>query len=518
MLPESTNEWSHEEAAHLVKRSGFGGSPSRIAVVHEMGRDAALEAIFTGTEGVSLPPPEWTDEETGKVERRERVDFLRGLRRNEEGLDPAEIDRMRRQFNQKHGRRDRLRQAELASWWFGRMIHSPCPLREKMVLFWHDHFATSFRKVKQPQLLYSQNELFRQHAFGDARALTHAILRDRAMMAYLDTQNSKKGSPNENFAREVMELFTLGEGHYTEQDIREAARAFTGYQFNPLTDQVIHRRRRWDDGPKTIFGRTGNFDGDEVIDLLFEQPAAAEYIPSKLWAFFVEDTPPTAVVKELAKTFRESGFQVEAVLREIFRSRAFYDSSVRGNQIKSPIQFLAQMCQELELDGLPPAYFASSSQQLGQVLFQPPNVAGWDWGKAWINTNTLLSRYNIAGVVTTGSSNPKGMSGSGEADDMMMEAAENAGQGGAMLARIVKRSMSRWSGPDYESIAPRPLRENPEKLVDHLIERLFQSRVGSKERASFIEYARAKKGVIFTNHEVAELCHLMMSTPRYQLC
>jgi uncharacterized protein (DUF1800 family) len=356
-----------------------------------------------------------------------------------------------------------------------------------------------------------QNDLFRRHAFGDFRQLTHAILRDPAMMLFLDTQTSKKGRPNENFAREVMELFTLGEGNYTEQDIREAARAFTGYQLNRRTGEVIHNRRQWDEGKKTVFGKTGNFDGDGVIDLLFEQPAAATCLPSKLWAYFVEDEPPAAVVKELGKTFRANGFRIEPVLREIFLSNAFYDPSVIRNQIKSPVQFLVQMCRELEIADLPSAYALDCGRQLGQVLFVPPNVAGWDWGRAWINTNTLLSRYNIAGAVTKGAIDAPGTDPRSD-DDMMMSGEERP-----MLARLIKGSMKRWQGPDYEAIAPRPLREDPEKLVDSLIARFFGGDLGKKQRAAFVDYAVAKKGAVFTNHEVAELCHLMMSTPHYQL-
>jgi uncharacterized protein (DUF1800 family) len=393
-------------------------------------------------------------------------------------------------------------------------LKTDAPLREKMVLFWHDHFATSAQKVKNPALMLKQNDLFREFALGDFKQLTHRVLKDPAMMLYLDVQNSKKGKPNENFAREVMELFTLGEGEYGEEDIREAARAFTGYTVNRFNGQVSHAKYQWDSGSKTLLGKTGPFKGEDVIDLIFEQPAVAEYLPSKLWTFFVEDEPPQVVVKDLAKTFRKSGFQIEPVLREIFLSRAFYDATVIRNQIKSPIQFLIQMCKELELEGLPRGYATTSQQQLGQVLFAPPNVAGWDWGRAWISTNTLLTRYNIAGVVTKGAAPAKGVEEDG--DSMMMSMAEG-GRGAAMLSRMVRRSMDQWDGPDYERIAPRDLREDPAGLVDALMDRLFQADPGPRQRAAFVEYATSKKGVVFTNHEVAELCHLMMSTPHYQL-
>ncbi|GAA5483053.1 DUF1800 domain-containing protein [Haloferula sargassicola] len=521
MLPKATTPWTPTEAAHLMRRAGFGGSPAEVARIHALGRVEAVEALLHPAENPSLAAPSWTRPERWREEGRERFEKMRELREAVPGMTEADREKARREANQQFQRTNRQRQAELAAWWFDRMRHSGSPLREKMVLFWHDHFATSAQKVRDAGLLFQQNELFRKHALGDFRQLTHAVLWDPAMMLYLDTQSSRKGKPNENFAREVMELFTLGEGNYTEQDIHEAARAFTGYKLDRRTGEVFHARRQWDGGEKTVFGKTANFDGDGLIDLLFEQDAAARHLPAKLWAYFVEDEPPAAVVKELGKTFRESGFRVDAVLREIFLSKVFYDPSVIRGQIKSPVQFLAQMCQELEIDGLPDAYFASVSLQLGQVLFMPPNVAGWDWGRAWINTNTLLSRYNVAGVVTTGSADgsadARGTRGGEEAEEMMMAGAEQ-GQGGRMLARLVQRSMRRWDGPDFETIAPRPLREDPEKLVDALVERFFQGDPGEKQRAAFIDYAQSKKGVIFTNHEVAELCHLMMSTPQYQLC
>lgn len=516
MLPKATNEWTLEEAAHLVRRAGFGGSPGDIREIHSLGREAAVESVLAPDEADSrFPLPAWADPAEAAKSARERFAAQRGQRRDQGSMSAAEREKARRETQQKFQRESRMQLGEGLEWWFDRMMHTRAPLREKMVLFWHDHFATSAQKVKNPALILNQNELFREYALGDFKALTQRVLKDPAMMLYLDVQTSKKGKPNENFAREVMELFTLGEGNYDESDIREAARAFTGYTVNRLTGEVNHVRFQWDGEPKTLLGKTGRFDGEDVIDLLFEQQAAAEYLPSKLWAYFVEDEPPKVIVKDLARTFRKSGFLIEPVLREIFLSRAFYDGTVMRNQIKSPIQFLIQMCRELEVEELPRGYARVSQQQLGQVLFAPPNVAGWDWGRAWISTNTLLTRYNIAGVITQGATAAEGTGEEG--DSMMMSMGEEGRQGGAMVARMMKRSMDQWEGPDYEVIAPRELRKDPVELVDSLIERLFQADPGPKQRAAFVEYAVAKKGAVFTNHEVAELCHLMMSTPHYQL-
>ncbi len=517
MLPRAKNDWTLEEAAHLVRRAGFGASPAEIRRIHELGRKAAVDSLLAPDEPIdAIPLPEWAGPERAIAERRERFAEMREARMAQRGMSDKEREEARRKMQREIRRESQQRLTSIGGWWFDRMMHSRAPLREKMVLFLHDHFATSAQKVRQPGLMLDQNQLFREYAFGDFRELTHRIALDPAMMLYLDTQTSKKGQPNENFAREVMELFTLGEGHYSEQDIKEAARAFTGYQLNRITGEVTHNERQWDDGAKTVFGKRGRFDGAQIIDLLFEQKAAAEYVPSKLWVYFVEDEAPQAIVKDLAATFRAGGFRLEPVLREIFLSRAFYDATVIRNQIKCPVQFVVQMCRELEIDDLPPGYVLAAQRELGQQLFFPPNVAGWDWGRAWINTNTLLSRYNTAGVVTKGAVNAEGVEDEG--GSMMEMAAAGGGPGQQIVARLIKRSMDHWEGPDYDRIAPRSLRERPAELVEALIDRLFQADPGKKQRETFVEYARSKKGVVFTNHEVAELCHLMMSTPHYQLC
>jgi uncharacterized protein (DUF1800 family) len=325
------------------------------------------------------------------------------------------------------------------------------------------------------------------------------------MMFYLDTQNSRKGKPNENFAREVMELFTLGEGNYTEQDIREAARAFTGYQLNRLTGGTFHNRKQWDETDKTIFGKTGPFTGADVVGLIFEKPEAARFMTKKIWEFFVYDNPSEAAINALAGGFHKADYQIRPLLREIFLSKEFYAEAAIRSQIKSPVQYLIQLLKQLEITAPPVGFPITAQQQLGQVLFMPPNVAGWDWGQAWINTNTLLTRYNLAGFLT------KGAEDGGKA--MEMERVKTPG-----MAQGPKRAGRGWMGPDYGKIAPRPLRENPADLVDSLIFRFFQGPLPEKARGSFVEYAASKKGVVFTDKETAELCHLILSTPYYQLC
>ncbi len=514
MLQAAPDEWTLFEAAHLLRRAGFGGSPDEVKSLHALGRHRAVESLLVPAEPAdAFPLPAWANREQAVADMRARLQEMQQTRRTTRGMSPEQVDRLRRESRQKEQLANRRNGLEGQDWWFRRMLSTQAPLREKMVLFWHDHFASSLQKVRQPALMMIQNELFRQHATGSFKELTHAILKDPAMMLYLDAQNSRKGKPNENFARELMELFTMGEGHYSERDIKEAARAFTGYQLNRLNGSVTHAPNQWDDGEKLIFGTKGRFDGGGVIDLIFEQSAASELVPRKLWEYFVAENPPTEGVAALAKSFRESEFRVEPLLREIFLSQAFYAEKVVRNQIKSPVQYLVQMLKELEIANPPRGYIQSAQQQLGQVLFMPPNVAGWDWGKAWINTNTLLSRYNVAGFITKGSQEAPKDAPLDEVPmmDMTMDRRETRRAGAMQFAERA------WAGPDFEKIAPRPLREDPEKLVDALVFRFFQAPLGKKERGTFIEYAISKKGVVFTNKEAGELCHLMLSTPHYQL-
>lgn len=511
MIPKAQSPWTLFEAAHLLNRAGFGGNPADIKAFHALGREAAVESLINPPDdSADFPLPSWADRETAAAAARDQLAERRETMRSFAGLSPEEADRKRRELQNKLQQAARRHTLEAQGWWFRRMHKTTSPLREKMTLFWHDHFATSAQKVREPVLLINQNELFRKHAFGSFSDLTRAIVNDPAMMIYLDSQSSRKGKPNENFAREIMELFTLGEGNYTENDIREAARAFTGSSVNRLSGEVFHNRRQWDEGKKSIFGKDGAFTGDDVVTLIFERKEPSRFLAKKLWEFFAYENPSESAVDALAQVLRDADHQTGPLLREIFLSREFYSEAAIRSQVKSPIQFLIQMMKQLDVAEPPTGFPITAQQQLGQILFLPPNVAGWDWGKAWINTNTLLTRYNLAGFLTKGSTDS---AGPGNDDGMAMQMERTPGM--AAAPRAMGRS---WMGPNYKKIAPPESRNTIEDLVDSLIFRFFQGTVPKLARESFIEYAKAKKGVIFTDKEIGELCHLMMSTPYYQLC
>ncbi|MFT4640155.1 MAG: hypothetical protein ACI8T1_003480 [Verrucomicrobiales bacterium] len=495
--------WSLREAAHLLNRAGFGGPPESIAQLHALGMTKAVESLLTfQDESAELVPPTWLTDEKAIERQRSYFSERRKLNAIE---DLKERAQKRKQLQREIRSNQREQTADMIAWWMKRMIETNHPLREKMTLFWHGHFATSLQKVKQPELLYRQNELFREHATGSFHKLTDAICEDPAMMLYLDTNQNKKGKPNENFARELLELFTLGEGNYTETDIKEAARAFTGYTIDRRRSKSSFDRRKHDRDEKTVLGATGNFMGDDIVRIALEQDTCARFLTTKLWEFFVAENPDKEIIDHLAALFRENEYAVRPVLHAIFTSKAFYDERLIRTHIKSPVQFLVQLARQLEIPSIPLNVVTTALSSLGQALFFPPNVAGWEGGKSWINTNTLLTRYNIAGLLVKGASDPKHM--------------QTVMKGGnkQMFSRKKQGELRHYDGPNMDKLAPQALRETPPELVKALTYRLFQDDLTPKHRENFDSYAESKKDERFTDAEVAELLHLMMSTPYYQL-
>jgi len=272
------------------------------------------------------------------------------------------------------------------------MLATRGPLGEKMTLFWHNHFVSSLQKVRSPQLLYRQNALLRSHALGNFGGLLHAVARDPAMLVYLDNAISRKGQPNENFARELMELFTLGEGTYSEQDVKEAARAFTGWSVDPDSGDFMFRQPAHDDGVKTILGRSGSFDGRAVLDILLAQPQTAEFVTGKLWREFVSPVPDPVEVRRIASAFRASGYDIRVALNALLVSDAFYAPQNRAALIKSPVELVVGTLRQFDFTTAGVMPFVVTTNQLGQRLFAPPNVKGWPGGEAWINSTTFLAR------------------------------------------------------------------------------------------------------------------------------
>lgn len=280
---------------------------------------------------------------------------------------------------------------ELKQWWFNTMLLTSTPFLERMVLFWHNHFTSSLLKVGQAALLYNQNELFRQHAMGNFATLLHAIVEDPAMLIYLDNRANRKGHPNENFARELLELFTMGEGHYSEKDIQELARALTGYSvgkdFTFRFKKQIH-----DKGSKEIFNQKGYFNAHDAINIILEQPATSKFMVTKLWLEFISPNPNPDEVQRLAILFKEHNYEMKPLLKALFLTKAFTNPANYGIMIKSPAELVIGTLRTFGLKNFDTKTGVQFCTRLGQNLFTPPNVKGWGGDKLWINTHTLLIR------------------------------------------------------------------------------------------------------------------------------
>lgn len=360
----------------LLSRTGFGTPAAQVAALAPLEREAAVDRILAGsrTEPASAPPP-WTAEALLHPPRKQlSEDEKKALRDTETRRGLA-----------------------LRGWWLQEMATTPSPVTEKLTLFWHGHFVSGQSKVKSAQLMYRQNALLRREALGNFATLLHDIARDPAMLRYLDTAGSRKGEANENFAREVMELFTLGEGHYSEQDIREAARAFTGWQLDPASGEPVFRPRRHDDGAKTVLGHSGTLDGDAVLDTLLAQPATARFITRKLWLYLVSPTPDEATVKRLAAGFGRD-YQIKPLLRALLLTPAFWQSS--GQQVKSPVELTVGTVVTFGATVPDWPALAQLNRRMGQDLFDPPNVRGWPGGDTWINSDSLLLRKQFLDSLT----------------------------------------------------------------------------------------------------------------------
>ena len=294
-----------DDARHLLSRIGFAATNADIQAFAKMTRFEAADQLVKGATSVAVTPAlPWVDELP---------------------LSPAKQQTMSREENQAERRRNNERTFELRDWWFREMLNTPSPLTKKMTLFWHNHYATSQQKVRFAAYIYRQNTLLRRNALGNFANMLHEMSRDPAMLIYQDGANSRKQQPNENFGREVMELFTLGEGNYTEKDIKEVARAFTGWSVDRETGQFMFCKAIHDYNDKTIFGKTGNFEGDQVLDMILNRPETARFITDKLWREFVSPKPGEKEVKQLAAIFQASGYNIGKLMRLILSSDALLE-------------------------------------------------------------------------------------------------------------------------------------------------------------------------------------------------
>ncbi len=362
-----------QKIQHLSWRAGFGLSIREYQKLSNVPLQRAVDGLFKSAKNpAELPIPEF------------------GFRSREERKSMSDEVRMERK------KMGKAHVFELNTDWIERMANEQSsPLLEKMTLFWHGHFAC---ELKLPHFAVQHINTLRQHAVGNFRDLVIAIAKDPSMLSYLDNRKNKKEHPNENFARELMELFTIGRGNYTEEDVKAAARAFTGWGAS-LSGEFIFKSRQHDYGQKTFMGKTGNFDGTDIIDIILEKRETAQFIATKVYRFFVNDKINAQHINELADVFYASNYNIEAMMRALFESDWFYDVKNMGVKIKSPVVLLAGLMRTLDLRFEDRKPMIVLQKALGQILFNPPNVAGWPGGKTWIDNATLMLRLNLTSIL-----------------------------------------------------------------------------------------------------------------------
>src|SRR5579863_841482 len=405
LTPIAAADWNAGFAAHLLERAGFGGTPDEIAALAKLTPSQAVARLvrYEGVADIPVPAfdedaihdpglepfppsrPAVTDLAKEKGEALGITVKPTGNRR----LQPI-VDKFFYWL-----RASSLEANRLSYYWADRMLTSPRPLQEKMALFWHGHFAVNEPKVRDYRKLLAELQLYEDHGTGNFRDLMVAVAQDPGMLTFLDAGVNVKGAPNENFAREIMEMFTMGVGNYSEKDIREAARAFTGWNYVDL--KFVVNKDQHDDGVKTFLGKTGNFDGVQIIDIIMQQPVTADYIAGKLYRFFVRDNPSPELQKKLGAVLRDHHYEIAPLLEAMFLSRDFYSPASVGTHIKSPVELAVSTFKKLGLENVPgEPDFNNATAALGQRLFSPPTVAGWAGGRSWITPGLLLERGNFA--------------------------------------------------------------------------------------------------------------------------
>ena len=575
LAPISATDWSYDRAAHLLERAGFGGTPEEIAALAALTPEQAVAHLvdYERIGNDHLPPFEPSDiHDPGLVDfppsRPATTELAKatgealGVKVKPAGNRPLQpvVNKFFYWL-----RASMLETRRVAYWWADRMLNTERPLEEKMTLFWHGHFATSEDKVRDVRKMLRQNATFRRHATGDFRGLMVAIAQDPAMLAFLDAGVNVKGAPNENFAREIMELFTMGVGHYGERDIREAARAFTGWNADDLTF-VVHAEQH-DDGAKTVLGQSGNFDGVEVIDIIMAQPATAEFIAGKLFRYLVREDLDPALQAELGAILREADYQLKPLLRTLFLSRDFYCPAAMGTRIKGPVELVVSTYKKLgvrRVPGIPD--FNEATAAMGQALFWPPTVAGWAEGRSWITPGLLLERGNFAlevlfpdiafvahdrhspdptivavherirhGYDITSATIPGG-DGAGNGGGMMAESNMLADRdedfntrygsyrGWQMAIAKVKPIPRAAASFDLAAMVRAEDLQTTAQVVDYFLLRFMSVPIGDAERQMLIDFLDQELGTSdiaraesYLEDPLRLLVHLIMSQPEYQL-
>jgi hypothetical protein len=556
LSPITRADWGYDKAAHLVERAGFGATPEEIERLAALTPEQAVAQLvnYETVNNAALKP----FEESGIWDPGmdpfppSRAEAVRLARERGEGLgekmlppgSPRRLQPIVDKFffglyaNQ-------IETQRLGLWWANRMLATRRPLEEKLTLFWHGHFATGENKVRDYRMMLQQNLMLRAHASGRLPDLLIGILKDPAMLVYLDNGENVKSHPNENFGRELLELFSMGVGNYSEPDVREAARAFTGWTNDVLTykfDAAQH-----DFGEKTFLGRTGTFNGEDIIRIILEQPVTGEFVAAKLYRYFVREEISPAVRAQLGREFRQSGYQIKPLMTRMLLSKDFYSPASYATQIKSPAHLVVSTYRKMGLRDVPTIPdFGRMTGGLGQSLFDPPNVAGWAGGRTWITPATLLQRGNmfrdvLFPDVTNFRPPDRAMSATdqrvGERLAKGMNITEATREGDAESNKMVDRDedyntrYGGWAGYqlafkrtkliprqpiaiDLMTMVQTAKADTPDKVVDHFVRRFMRVSLAEKDRQVLVDFLKTKR---IDEGSLRELLYLVLSTPEYQL-
>lgn len=484
--PLPASAWNADLARHLLRRAGWAARPDEVARAVDEGLPATLTRLFPAT-------PPLLERPVFLVRATERVAELQPLKR----AAPTVEDR--RGLEREERELQRAAAAELSFKWLQAATDPARSAYEKWVLFLSDVYVVSFEKVNRAENIYRHLDILRTHGAGPAPALAKAVSRSPAMIDYLDLNRSSKRAPNENFARELFELFSLGEGNYTEDDIKQAARAFTGYRHNK--DGFRLAEREHDRGEKIIFGRRGLFNGDEVIDLVYQQPAAATFLPREMARFYLSDhTLPHDYFVPLGEAWRATGFNLRELCLRFFGSLAFYHPACRASYIKSPIHYYLGLVQDLGLDVMPlERSTLQPLRQMGQAMFLPPNVRGWVGGRLWINSSTLAARRQLAQTLCS----PLDEERLNADERLELEVARDAGR----LRFTVDEERIRA----FTALGP-------QGIADRLCDFFLPGRVDDGYRAALVAYLMAAPDDAAFEDRARRAAITVLQSPEYQLC
>jgi Protein of unknown function (DUF1800) len=504
--PMAAESLTFGQARHLLMRAGFGGSPRQIERLRAMGVAAAVRHLVRfASIPTTLRPHGVTLGDRPSREQFRKLD--------EDG---------RRKLRQKLRREDARKLNDLRAWWIGRMLKSPRPLEEKMTLFWHGLLTSGYRDVRNAHHLAIQNDLYRTHAVGNFAKLVQAVAKDPAMLEYLDNNRNNRRAPNENFARELMELFTLGEGNYTEKDIKEAARALTGWTFRRSDGKFFFNRGQHDFGEKTFLGKTGKLDGGDIIGIIFKQAEAPRHLARKLLEFFAVK-PTEAELEPYAELLRSSRFELAPFFTTLFSSKWFYSDRVLGQQVKSPVVLAISTLRMMDRTELPRGArmaLAAACRSIGQDLFQPPNVKGWDGGAAWVTSSNLLTRFNLTRAFVGGAGLASGSPRRGRSPGARGRRGRSRARGARGLAMIGRTSHRFFSELRASNIT------EPRHLLKALEARFLVVPLAPSRRQALMDFLTGADGSPAIDlrdksprwsRKLKELLHLLTTTPEFQV-